>query len=101
MEYSKKRKLKRLRSFKGGRIILESQSFTSVECIIKDINSRGARIRVPELTRVDKSLQLIILPENYKVSAICRWQIGREAGLMFVTPIEWFEKHDQPEDRDG
>ncbi|MFC5384608.1 hypothetical protein ACFPLB_01370 [Aquamicrobium segne] len=97
MGTEQKRKLRRLRSFKGGKVVLESRAFAAVECTIKDINSRGAKIHFSEVTLVDKRLELIILPENHRVSATCRWQNGREAGLMFDTPVAWLVKHDQPE----
>lgn len=88
------RKLKRMRSLKGARFILDGRTGGGVDCRIVDLNSHGARIRFSAPVPVGERVELLIKPENKTVTGRGAWQKGLDAGIEFDEPLAWLERHD-------
>jgi len=72
----------RNRVFKRGRIIF-GDGFSTLDCIIRDLSSRGARITVEDQIAVPQIFSFALLDSGAIYSAVRRWQRGRSIGLEF------------------
>ena len=74
----------RERVLRRGRIIL-GDGFSTIDCIIRDISTHGARFTVQEGISVPRSLSLSILDTGHTHQAIRRWQHGPSIGVEFTA----------------
>ena len=65
-----------------GKIILDD-GFSTIDCAIRDLSSRGARVTVQDHAVIPRVLSLLVIDTGRKFSAIRRWQRGQTVGLEF------------------
>lgn len=87
------RSIRRYRSLKSAQLV-DSQTGTYINVTVLDLNSRGARVRLPRMPQTMGPVELILLPEKVKVFATPRWLRGNQCGLEFKKPLRYLEKHD-------
>ncbi len=73
---------RRNRVFQRGRIIL-GDGFSTIDCMIRDLSSRGARVTVEDVITVPQRFSFAILASGTVHFAIRRWQNGRSIGVEF------------------
>ncbi len=65
-----------------GKIILDD-GFSTIDCAIRDLSSRGARVTVQDHAVIPRMLALLVIDTGRKFRAIRRWQRGQTVGLEF------------------
>ena len=63
-----------------GKIIL-GDGFSTIDCVIRDLSSRGARVTVQDHAVIPRMLSLAILDTGRTFDALRRWQRGQSVGL--------------------
>ncbi len=74
----------RHRVFKRGRIIF-GDGFSTIDCVIRDLSARGARITVEDQIAVPTNFSFALLDAGTVFTAMRRWQRGRSIGIEFVA----------------
>ncbi len=74
----------RIRTIRNARIKFGN---TSLDCVLLDFSSRGARVNVGSATDIPKRL-VIVLHDNSSHNAALRWARDREIGLEFIKEGE-------------
>lgn len=92
-ENKSSRELYRFRSLKQGQIIAPEVG-GYLDCTILDLHSKGARIRLRKMPDKLGQIELIIKPENIRVSANTRWLHGNTFGVEFLKSLNYLSKHD-------
>ncbi len=77
-----RRRARRDRVLFRGRIILDNGNST-IDCIIRDLSPRGARVTLQDQAIVPRMLSLAVLDTGRTFEAIRRWQRGQSIGLEF------------------
>ena len=77
----------RRRVFKAGIISYQNQSIT-VDCIVKDYNSNGAKLKFSSKAFVPDLFTLTIPVDGTKVDCEVRWRSKQELGVAFVSETE-------------
>jgi diguanylate cyclase (GGDEF)-like protein len=75
---------RRNRVFKRGRIIF-GDGFSTIDCMIRDLSTRGARISVEDQLVVPMRFSFAVLDSGEVYSAARRWQRGRSIGVEFLN----------------
>jgi GGDEF domain-containing protein len=78
-----RRSERRHRVFKRGRIIF-GDGFSTIDCMIRDLSQRGARISVEDQLSVPSRFSFAVLDSGEVYIAARRWQRGRSIGLEFL-----------------
>jgi hypothetical protein len=86
------RSLKRYRALKRAQIIDAAGRYQ--DCVIIDLNSRGARIRLRSVPQSLGAFELLLLSEKVKVGARTKWLRGNQCGVEFSRPLRHLERHD-------
>ena len=79
-----KRKHRRNRTLKEGQIVFNAGS-SVVDCIIRDRSESGAKLRLPAVTLVPKSFDLLSFTEGMLYPAEIMWRRGDDVGVVFVA----------------
>jgi diguanylate cyclase (GGDEF)-like protein len=74
----------RQRVLKRGQIMLPDMH-SAVECTIRDLSAKGARLRVEGLFMAPERFDLIIPATGERKQVMRRWQRGNEFGVKFVS----------------
>jgi diguanylate cyclase (GGDEF)-like protein len=85
--YADRRIEPRHRVFKRGVIVI-NDGFSTIDCMVRDLSTRGARIRIS--APVDVALNrfsLTFAETGKKFSAEKRWQSGQDIGLRFLDHV--------------
>ncbi len=82
-----RRSQRRNRVFIRGRIIF-GNGFSTIDCMIRDLSGRGARISVEDQLAVPPTFSFAILDTGQVYTAARRWQRGRSIGLEFLVDAE-------------
>ena len=77
-----RRRERRDRVLFRGKIILDD-GFSTIDCVIRDLSSHGARVTVQDRAVPPRSFSLAILDTGRVFDAIRRWQRGQTVGLEF------------------
>ncbi len=77
---------RRNRVYKRGRIIF-GDGFSTIDCTIRDLSARGARISVEGQLTVPPRFSFAILDTGEVHPAIRRWQRGRSIGVEFIIEV--------------
>jgi hypothetical protein len=72
----------RQRSFLHGRIIFNNRR-SSVDCLIRDISDRGAKLKFSEAVAIPEVIELFIPSKDETYKARVQWRSGDEAGVEF------------------
>lgn len=79
-----KRQDRRRRTLKEGKIILSE--WTTLDCVIRDLSSGGAHLRLGGLTSLPPSFRLLIVDEKTVTPVDLLWQRGLSAGVALTGP---------------
>lgn len=72
----------RARSLMTGRIVV-GDCEAVVDCVIRNLSLRGARVRVPRSVDLPKLVGLVIVREGIYCEASVAWRRGDQVGLAF------------------
>jgi hypothetical protein len=64
-----------------GALLQFNNGFGSLECVLRDLSSDGARISMAQTTGVPTRFKLAIAGEKTPIEAIIRWRTPRDMGL--------------------
>jgi diguanylate cyclase (GGDEF)-like protein len=78
-----------------GRIILDG-GFSTIDCVIRDLSSHGARVTVTGHAVIPRMLSFAVLDTGRTFDAIRRWQRGHSIGLEFSVDGEEEGRGTQP-----
>lgn len=67
-----------------GALLQFNNGFGSLECVLRDLSSDGARISMAQTTGVPTRFKLAISGEKTPIEAIVRWRTPRDMGLGFL-----------------
>jgi PilZ domain len=67
-----------------GALLQFNNGFGSLECVLRDLSSDGARISMAQTTGVPTRFKLSIAGEKTPIEAIIRWRTPRDMGLGFL-----------------
>jgi len=82
-----RRKSSRRRTLKRGKVILTK--WTVMDCVIRNLSERGARLEFGGPVDLPKAFQLQLIDTGATVPAELLWQRGLTAGVSFPkTPAE-------------
>jgi hypothetical protein len=79
---NEKRRVPRLRTFKGGSIIFGVAP--SVDCIIRNMSEAGAQLAVEGSAAIPDEFTLLIKPELIKRSCRVIWRKAGKIGVQFI-----------------
>ena len=91
-----KRKWERRRFFLRG-FVRFPQNNNTVDCIVRDISERGAKLRFKRAISIPESFQLHIPSKGQIVQSRLAWVDNCEAGISFETSVAM----DSPSSSDG
>ena len=81
----------RHRSFLRGRIVL-NQGQMVLDCLIRDLSERGARLIFPDMPSIPDVVDLHIPQKEETLRAHVQWRQGEEVGVTFAaetaTPVD-------------
>jgi hypothetical protein len=77
------RRAQRQRSFLGGKLVYGDGAFT-LDCVVRDITTTGARVKVPEGQAVPDTVFLVEMRSGIAYEARVAWKRHPEIGLEFV-----------------
>ena len=83
----------RARSLMSGKVIVGDCQM-SIDCVIRNLSSRGARVTLPRSIDLPASIGLLILREGLFCEATVAWRNGDQTGLAFRA------RHDLRKDTD-
>lgn len=86
MAHGQTRTLRR-KSFKAGIISYQNHTL-SVDCIIRDMNSNGAKLKFEKNALVPDHFMLTIPIEGKKVDCQVKWRNNLEVGVLFVAEMQ-------------
>jgi len=81
-----KRRWDRRRLFLRGFVRFPKNN-TTVDCIVRDISERGARLRFKHATPIPEGLELHIPSKGQIVQSRLAWVDNCEAGISFESPV--------------
>jgi hypothetical protein len=64
--------------------IVTAQGLNVLDCIIRDLSSGGARVRISAATPLPPAVSLLVIREGLLFEANVAWRRGEETGLVFV-----------------
>ena len=67
-----------------GALLQFNNGFGSLECVLRDLSSDGARISMAQTTGVPTRFKLAIAGETTPIETIVRWRTPRDMGLGFL-----------------
>lgn len=73
----------RRRILKGG-LVEFNNGFGSLECVLRDMNSNGARLSMGQTAGIPSRFRLNIAGERTPIEALVRWRTQRDLGLTFL-----------------
>jgi hypothetical protein len=77
-----RRKFHRSRTLLGARIAF-GRNFMTMDCVIRDMTSAGARLRLPSTVGVPAAFQLLIDRDRCRHSCKVIWRSETEIGVAF------------------
>jgi hypothetical protein len=82
---AEKRAEHRRKMLKGGTLYF-NKGYSSLECVLRDISSAGARIQMGETFGMPSRVLLKLSGEETRYEATVRWRNSRNIGLS-LTPV--------------
>ncbi|MGB8817034.1 MAG: PilZ domain-containing protein [Rhizobiaceae bacterium] len=67
-----------------GAVLQFNNGFGSLECVLRNLSSDGARVSMAQTTGVPTRFKLAIAGEKTPIEAIVRWRNARDMGLGFL-----------------
>ena len=84
-EKDQQRKVQRLRTLNGGRVMFNNRQ-SAYDCVIRDMSEEGCKIRFSQPTPLPPEIELFITKTGQLRPAQVRWNKKDEAGLVFTGP---------------
>lgn len=81
--FAERRRDTRHRVFKGGRLSF-NKGYGALECVVRNLSARGARLAFGDATAVPNAFELEITGEGVNRSAVVRWRAPMAIGVEFV-----------------
>jgi hypothetical protein len=78
--FNERRAAERSRAIKGGLIRFDRGT---MECVVRNLSSRGARLSLADIAAVPGKFQIKIGPDGEWRNATARWRRGNEVGVSF------------------
>lgn len=78
---------KRNRIFKAGIASYQNHNLT-VDCVIRDLNPKSARLKFEKGGLVPEQFMLTIPMDGVKVDCEVKWRKGLELGVAFVSKVQ-------------
>ena len=79
------RKASRRRILKSG-VIAFNGRFSTIPCVVRDLSSDGAHVRVEGSAHVPNAFELIIEIDGLEAQCEVAWRKDREIGVKFTSP---------------
>lgn len=73
----------RRKVLKGASIITNNGSST-INCVIKDISSKGARLKMNEISLLPQQFDVLFITDGIKRHAKLIWHRSKEIGVEFI-----------------
>jgi hypothetical protein len=73
----------RSRTLLAGKIII-GEGLISPDCVIRDLSSSGARVRISAETDLPPTVRLLVIKEGLLFEANVAWRRDDQTGLVFV-----------------
>jgi hypothetical protein len=89
----------RRKAFKAGIIAYQNRSLT-VDCVVRDLSSTGAKLQYQENNMVPDHFTLTIPMEGQRVECEVRWRRSNLLGVVFVSDIEQDNKNSRKQSVD-
>lgn len=67
-----------------GALVQFNNGFGSLECVLRDMSSNGARVSMGQTAGIPTRFRLSIAGEQTPIEAIIRWRTPRDIGLGFL-----------------
>lgn len=80
--FAERRSETRHRVFKGGRLSF-NKGYGALECVVRNLSERGARLALGETTAVPNAFDLEIAGEGMARTAHVRWRSPTAVGVEF------------------
>lgn len=80
-EQQQRRNLRRQRVLKGGRIVFNG-GYSTIDCTIRDLTAKGARLRVDSIVGVPEEFELEA-SDGRSWRCRVRWRSASECGVEF------------------
>jgi hypothetical protein len=80
---TERRKVRRRRSYLGGRIVFNN-GMSTIDCLIRDISPEGARLVVHDAYAIPDRFELLITVRGERFKAMKVWRDPGDAGIRFV-----------------
>jgi hypothetical protein len=78
------RRVEHRRRILKGALVQFNNGFGSLECVLRDMNSNGARISMGRTEGIPNRFRLSVAGERTPIEAIIRWRTPRDIGLSFL-----------------
>lgn len=75
----------RPRVLNGGKLVINNGQ-SVVDCVVRDMNEKGAKVRLTDPTVLPDCVELLIVKNQMLYPADVRWNRKGEVGLMFSAP---------------
>ena len=73
----------RQRVLKRGQIVIANLC-SAIDCTIRDISPKGARLRIAGHFMAPEEFELVMLGTQERKRVQTRWQSGKEIGALFI-----------------
>ena len=73
-----------------------TQSGRVIDCVVRDMSSKGARLRVPDAGAVPQQFELLMKQSGESRPARVRWRKGVEVGISFMEERRGFGRRTTP-----
>lgn len=67
-----------------------------IDCVVRDISAKGARLRVPDAGAVPQEFELLLKQTGECRPARVRWRNGVEVGISFMQERRGFGRREVP-----
>ncbi len=88
-----RRELVRHKTFIKGRIYFNNR-LSSVDCIVRDMTERGARLQVPESVAVPDAFEIYLPNKDEQFRAQVQWRKGDQIGVSWMPENAFRQKAD-------
>ena len=88
-----RRELVRHKTFIKGRIYFNNR-LSSVDCIVRDMTERGARLQVPESVAVPDAFEIYLPNKDEQFRAQAQWRKGDQIGVSWMPESAFRQKTD-------
>lgn len=78
------RRTERRRRILKSALVQFNNGFGSLECVLRDLNSNGAKVSMGQTAGIPNRFRLSIAGERTPIEALIRWRTPRDMGVSFL-----------------